>query len=451
MSIAKRLEEQKHYQDGLKKAIHYYDEQVIGLQDILDDAKESSLEEFKSLLEDLFFSENTKELIENCSDFHNSKKALIETFEAIIFYFHIYSLETILCYKFEPNFLEYLECNNLNTSFCTPRELFDVLQQLPPSVVEIELGDLCEERNSYMLLDSYKEKDKERFIQSFEKIPNNSEIMAHFRNVVEYENLIHDGKELIDIDPMTIPRHDVINFIESFRHDVEIFLRYCKSINFEYTKPLYDMPKQIFEGKPAITIQSLKNLYKEVIKDFIKSDDKFYDFEKNIIDNVIKESGFADLYNELYPQCLKEVQQDIIKEGGKTLEPIDFPEHLGIEPEKKESFLRALYKELVGKSYISPNREDDFVYLLGGPIARPDDLMPINWLKKFKYTSQAFFAAFCGKEFKSWTTLDAIATFKGEPLSHSNNLPDLYEHYEDRTRPFISIIEKAKKITEAQG
>ena len=442
MSIAKRLEEQKRNHDDFVMVAHYLDNWAIDLKKILEKAENCSVE-------DLFSIECVNELREDGIDPQDSKKALIETTKATIFLSHISNILNIVTLKINPQYIRHLGCDISNGNFSTPRELFDVLQQLPSAIVEKELENLCEKINSFMLLDSYKEHDKEHFVQSFEQIPNNGEIMKYFRHIVMLENYLCDVKEFQNADHMTLS--DTINVMESFKPDIKALTDYVGNTIYEYIKPWLDDPLEFLSDKPTITVQGLKDLYKETITRLIILDDEFDDFEKNIIDNVIKESGFADLYNELYPQCLKEVQQDIIKEGGKTLEPIDFPEHLGIEPEKKESFLRALYKELVGKSYISPNREDDFVYLLGGPIARPDDLMPINWLKKFKYTSQAFFAAFCGKEFKSWTTLDAIATFKGEPLSHSNNLPDLYEHYEDRTRPFISIIEEAKKITEAQG
>lgn len=404
------------------KVVHSLDEQVIGFQNLLEKVKKSSLEE-------LFTPEGVKELIENGINPQDSKKALIETYEAQIFILHIGLLESIFHYITVPHLLVVPENNDLNTSFSTPRELFDVLQQLPPSVVEKELGGLCEERNSYMLLNSYKEKDKERFIQSFEQTPNNSEIMTHFRYVIKRENFMCDVREFQNTEHMTLS--DAINVVESLEPDMNALAEYYGNMNYEYIKPLFANPAGYLEGKPVITIQGLKDLYKKVITLFIKLDDKLNDFEKNVIDNVIKESGFADIYNELYPQCLKEVQQDNIKEEGKTLEPIDFPEHLGIELEKRESFLRALYKELVGKSYISPNREDDFVYLLGGKIARPDDLKPINWLKGSNRNMrqiQCFFIAYLdipqkveNKNDHNWTVLAPLNTWDGETMTTFNN------------------------------
>lgn len=406
MSIAKRLEEQKKYRELLIKLSHLFDS-------LLSDIKENDI----------------------CNH------------EELSFTIHLASLnnviETIERRNFASPLIPLMDTNLScsNGPIHTPGDLYDWLSQIPEDAVIQMLSNQCDQIGNYSLIESFRQKDKETFIQSFEQIEDKRSLFDKTNSLIQIYEMLGDMVEMFNkkiYDP---------ELVYSMGREGSHLMDMNGPLDYHYEKAL----QQLCNGflPIGVSLNDLWDDYKKLIKKSIELN--LTPIEFDVINDMVIRHGFADIYNELYPQCLKEVQQDIIKEGRKTLEPIDFPEHLGIEPEKKESFLRALYKELVGKSYISPNREDDFVYLLGGPIARPDDLMPINWLKKFKYTSQAFFAAFCGKEFKSWTTLDAIATFKGEPLSHSNNLPDLYEHYEDRTRPFISIIEKAKKITEAQG
>lgn len=386
MSIAKRLEEQKKYRELLIKLSHLFD----------------------SLLSDI-------------------KGNDICNHEELSFTIHLASLnnviETIERRNFASPLIPLMDTNLScsNGPKHTPGDLYDWLSQIPEDAVIQMLSNQCDQIGNYSLIESFRQKDKETFIQSFEQIEDKRSLFDKTNSLIHIYEMRGDAIEMFNkkiYDP---------ELVYSMGREGSHLMDMNGPLDYHYEKAL----QQLCNGflPIGVSLNDLLDDYKKLIKKSIELN--LTPIEFDVINDMVIRHGFVDLYNELYPQCLKEVQRDIFKKEGKPLEPIDFPEHLGIEPEKKESFLRALYKELVGKSYISPNREDDFVYLLGGPIARPDDLMPINWLKGSNRNMrqiQCFFIAYLdipqkveNKNDHNWTVLAPLNTWDGETMTTFNN------------------------------
>lgn len=421
MSIAQRLEEQKRYRESLVKASHVGDSTISKLQNRINELNNANAE-----------GNNNKEILK---------------LSLYVLAFHLQAFDIVLKYIEYPKIISPIFSiktdMDLNTNIYSPSDLYDLLIQLPEDLTEKYLYNLCGIIDSFTLIEDYKQKDKEHFISSFEKVEDKQTIFKEFSLLVQAINLRDDSSEIkednVDEESVKALKEDLTHIMSNFDNNY----------HFEkYIHQLYDNQNVLSDELPDDAFENLTDDYKGLIIKSIRISNARRDFEQSIINEMVENSGFADFYKELYPKCLKKVQHDALLKERKPLAPIDFPEHLDVKVDNREAFLRKLYDELVEKGYIDGDRSDDFVYLLGGPIPCPDDLLPINWLGKHKYTPQAFFAAFCGvkkdEEF-GWSKLNPIATYKEKEIKFADNLPKLKYDFEARTSPFNHLFSTVKE------
>lgn len=425
MSITKRIEEQKHYREELEKVSHLFDAYILEVKEKVNKSLEAKTEG---------------------SSYDFTEESNTCNMKELIFVLHLRSFNLIL------TSIEHPECISLllygtetnvsfgNKTIFTPGDLYDRLLQMPKDSVIQFLSNLCDEIDDYSLIESFRQDDKEAFVQSFGKVENKRYFFDKFNSLFQAIEIWRDSNEMLNGEPC-----DYDTLIHMGR-EASLLMDYVGPLHYHYEEFLHQLCNGIIPTD--ISYDDLLDDYKKLI---IKSIElNLTPIELEIINKMVTNHGYDDTYKKLYPQCLKKVQHEALMKGREQLLPINFPEHLGVEVDKREPFLRALYDILVNDGYIAPDRADDFVYLLGGQIARPDDLKPINWLKghnRKKRQVQCFFIAFLdipkiveNKNEHNWKGLAALNTWENKIMTTFNNPEDAYVDGLDEINRFKNTL-----------
>lgn len=450
MNLEDRKKKLESYINSLDNAIHYYDPQTASLkaliQDVRNNDKDGKLDEIRKELE--LMGAHTSE--------GDSEQVLL-TLESMLFYSSIILPLSGIFNVFESKG-KWSFSNRYNIQFnfdenaYSARDIYHLISQLPEDTVLNKLKDVSIKSNTDLIIDAYKRKDENAFVQAFELVQDKQAIKDFFVYVAQ----IFDSANAFD---------DYIPELDKLDKDSINDFKILMQLRDELIQKANDSTTVEATNRTSLLVQDFLNpfelnqtirLYLLLLIGYLETAPKLDSITKEYVNKVIQNPDYIDITNELLAEAERMIKEHNAKNAVSASKhqvenesfPLPFPEHLGIPYEEKQSeFIEALYKELTRRKYVSKKtRIDVFKYLLGDK--KPEDYNgeKIEWLKSVTEL-HCFYVCYygntAGKE-HGWKVLNKMF-FKNGKHNLENNPNDITKKSsESHLETFQSMIERAK-------
>lgn len=448
MSLAKLQQNSQKYQDGLYQTAHCLDSISDSICDILQ--RLGSVQHDASAL--VATIQNEVNLSSPISEFE--AKAFCQNIQGVFFLSSVlWPLRLSLIYidskgKNNPESIVLDNCD-FDTEVNSARGLYKLIIQLPESIVLPWLQSICAKNDSYSLMDAFELKDENAFVDAFEKHKNKKSIIDTFVSKANEVALINN---ILD----TFKPNANLTIWDFFKLSQKTILQTCNRPGLELSYRISKDPLRFLFANPSLMENEISLEYKSALLDYLSEKDTFDNFEMNIIEDIIQEPNFIVFTNKLLAECKECIKQEPISEGipntlkNDELAPFPFPYNIiQIESKQTKLFLECLYEKLLnsdGKQYLERGRKELFVYLFGGSEEKPNQPIPLIWLRQ-KNELQAFLLALFGKkagEDPGWSTFNNYFWWKNEynDPKLANNSGNISSDIIDR---FDNIVNKIKE------
>ena len=394
MSLAKLQKNIQEYQNGLYQTAHSLDSISDFICDILQ--RLGSVQNDATALTALI--QNEMNLPFPVSE--SEAKAFYENMQGLFFSISVLSpLRLSLNYidSKGKNTLEsiHLEDCDFDTDINSARGLYELIIQLPESIVLPRLQDICAKNDSYLLMDAFERKDADSFVEAFERQNNKKAIIDAFVSKANKVALINNAWE-------TFKPNAKLTIWDFFELSQKTILQTCNRPGLELSYRTAKDPQRILFADPSLMEHELWQAYKTSLLEYLSKKDIFDDFETKTIEGIIQDQNFVAFTEKLLAECEEELKREsnLNTPENNELHPLAFPyNHIKINKNQVKPFLEELYRTLLnseGKQYIEKGCEEQFVFLLGGSDECPASRAPLLWLKQ-KNELQALLIALYGE------------------------------------------------------
>lgn len=450
MKLEDRKKKLESYIKSLEDAIHHFDPQIAELKATIQDIRTNEKEAF---------SDETLKQLEQLGALpsESNPDQVFEILEAMLFFVSmplpLLAIFNVFEYKGKWSFSDNYNIQfNFDEHAYSAREIYHLIAQLPEGVVLNKLKDVSIKSDTDLIIDAYKRKDENAFVQAFELVQDKQSIKDYFVFIAQAFDQANNYDDF-NLNPDS-PDKEQISDLKILMQSRDDFIR--KSNDTNIVKATDYRSLIIQDAYIPWDINHALRLYQVLLVQYLEMAPKLDTITKEYVNKVIQNPDYIDITNDLLAEAERMIKEHNAKNAVSASKhqvenesfPLPFPEHLGIPYEEKQSeFIEALYKELTRRKYVSKKtRIDVFKYLLGDK--KPEDYNgeKIEWLKSVTEL-HCFYVCYygntAGKE-HGWKVLNKMF-FKNGKHNLENNPTDITKKSsESHLETFQSMIERAK-------
>lgn len=451
MSLLEQKKNQiEEYKKSLDDALHHYDAQIQetknSLKEVLEKKDKGLSDEDKKELEALKWEGSEADFLNYMEGLLNSVLFYASTALPLMGIISVFNAKGNWSFSDTPAHVDY----DSSALAYSAREIYNIMIQLPDSIVLNKLKEVCLKNDSDLILDTYKRRDEDGFVKAFEFVSDKQSIKDYFIHIAKGVNLSRC------FDDFSTTEHDSD---KAFIEDVETLGLVKDEMIQEAIDPSIIaatngfslMEQGVFS--PGDMDKAIK-LYKSALAIYLLLSPKFDSITKEYANKVIQNPEYLGITTNLLTECeeiikkVKGERQSTSRQNDNKLFPLPFPEHLEINDKvARNIFLKALYEELTSKNYISNNTSlGDFQYLLGGEKPTDYNNAKIIWLRN-KTQLHCFYVSYygntVGKEY-GWKVLNDMFAIKGDDNLDNNPSDVNGKSAVSYKEKFTNIITKVK-------
>lgn len=442
MKLEDRKKKLESYIKSLEDAIHHFDPQIAELKATIQDIRTNEKEAF---------SDETLKQLEQLGALpsESNPDQVFEILEAMLFFVSmplpLLAIFNVFEYKGKWSFSDNYNIQfNFDEHAYSAREIYHLIAQLPEGVVLNKLKDVSIKSDTDLIIDAYKRKDENAFVQAFELVQDKQSIKDYFVFIAQAFDQANNYDDF-NLNPDS-PDKEQISDLKILMQSRDDFIR--KSNDTNIVKATDYRSLIIQDAYIPWDINHALRLYQVLLVQYLEMAPKLDTITKEYVNKVIQKPDYIDITNELLAEGERMIKErtanndgDGKKEEAKII-PLPFTTSISIGTNYRVMFLTELYNKLKEGRYVDSDKCEDFVYLLGGGSERPKNLTPINWLKQ-KNQLQAFCSVYLNKNTNiEWGMLNSYFTWRGDSPKLSNSCGVIPEEYK---RNFLNLFNECTK------